>query len=433
MNSSDQAKDLPSKLLFVWSDENGNVVPDSDGKLNGGVLSVKDGLYTAEDDPTFKIRIAPLEKPGYYVAQMFYDGKSFKYVYLLMHVRGLIIDIYENSSINLKDPVDRADLLMKSNIWVDNLKKPSQYIRYAAQEADVKKLVADFKAAAEELKAKNEASKGGKTVSSPPENLDKYGLSPADNSQNADTSEVTLCDQLASDPDDPNRMSTGIEFKDIVPLRALKACQDAVSQFPNTPRFYFQLGRAQRATNKSGDSIKSIAHASHMGYAAADYEFGFLYSLSQEDRGIAKARAFLHRAIDGGVTAAQTLLNSLEFHREHFKQGYILDSALNDKPPANPQRSLLYFRTFIDIFYNSDAPDCSKLVPSPIKVAADVFGVIGGFGEALGNPFGTASLNKDAENDALQFVKDYGCTGYVAKKMFSSIGSFVIIQADKKK
>ena len=56
---------------------------------------------------------------------------------------------------------------------------------------------------------------------------------------------INDCDRLASHPEDPNKISDGIIWEEFTRFdEAIIACEDAVKNYPNEPRYLFQLGRA---------------------------------------------------------------------------------------------------------------------------------------------------------------------------------------------
>ncbi|MEZ5912118.1 MAG: hypothetical protein R3D84_07780 [Paracoccaceae bacterium] len=62
--------------------------------------------------------------------------------------------------------------------------------------------------------------------------------------------DVHDCDTFAAHPRDPNRWAAGVDDEEIIPGPAVKYCREAVEDYPETPRFQFQLGRALWAANR---------------------------------------------------------------------------------------------------------------------------------------------------------------------------------------
>ncbi len=72
----------------------------------------------------------------------------------------------------------------------------------------------------------------------------------------ADETPVTDCDGLAAHPADPHRVSNGVVFDQVDAQTAIRKCQQAVEQFPGSPRLIFQLGRAHDANEESAQALK---------------------------------------------------------------------------------------------------------------------------------------------------------------------------------
>ena len=90
-----------------------------------------------------------------------------------------------------------------------------------------------------------------------------------------------LCDELAANPLDPDRVSAGIRSQFINPSKAIFACEDAVSSFPKELRFQFQLGRAYRQAGQYIEAIRWYKSAAVGGYAGAQNSLGVMYALGE--------------------------------------------------------------------------------------------------------------------------------------------------------
>ena len=84
------------------------------------------------------------------------------------------------------------------------------------------------------------------------------------------------CDILAADPSDPNKPTNvkGVSYLDIDSAKAIKACLKAIKDFPNEPRYKFQLSRALKDSGKAFDYLSESAN---QGYPIAQFNFGFEY------------------------------------------------------------------------------------------------------------------------------------------------------------
>ncbi len=65
--------------------------------------------------------------------------------------------------------------------------------------------------------------------------------------------DIHKCDTFAAHPDDPNRWAVGVSDEDIIPGPAIKFCAQAMEDYPDAPRFQFQLGRAFWAARRFKD------------------------------------------------------------------------------------------------------------------------------------------------------------------------------------
>jgi tetratricopeptide (TPR) repeat protein len=94
-----------------------------------------------------------------------------------------------------------------------------------------------------------------------------------------DPSTVQPCDQLAAAPDDVARNSAvkGVKIEDINTGEAQSTCAEAVKQFPNEARFYYQLGRAQYAAKDYPSALDSYKRAFELGNTGALYALGAMY------------------------------------------------------------------------------------------------------------------------------------------------------------
>ena len=64
---------------------------------------------------------------------------------------------------------------------------------------------------------------------------------------------LTDCDTYAASDSDPDPKAPGLHFTQIDPKKAVPACEDALSRYPNSLRFQYQLGRAYL---KNGEGVK---------------------------------------------------------------------------------------------------------------------------------------------------------------------------------
>lgn len=109
---------------------------------------------------------------------------------------------------------------------------------------------------------------------------------------------VTGCDRLASHPDDPYKVSPGVERSNIDLPAAIAACEVAVAREPSNPRLRYQLGRVY---GYSGQGEKGVVHreAAVAGdYPQALFVIGYLHldGLNKATKDPCRAAELIHRS-----------------------------------------------------------------------------------------------------------------------------------------
>jgi predicted aspartyl protease len=129
---------------------------------------------------------------------------------------------------------------------------------------------------------------------------------------------ITNCDKYAASNIDPNAKAPGIPFDELNSAQAIQACEAAIRQSPNNPRFLFQLGRAYQKARNVNSTLKYYRNAAEMNYAPAQESLGDMYSegffLSPEP-GVqfavldaAQAVSWYRKAAEQGLAIAQNNL-----------------------------------------------------------------------------------------------------------------------------
>jgi FOG: TPR repeat, SEL1 subfamily len=122
---------------------------------------------------------------------------------------------------------------------------------------------------------------------------------------------LTDCDVFAASDLDPKRKGAGLPFDKIDPEKAIPACVDALSGYPNITRFQYQLGRAHEKNRNYGEAVSWYRKAADGGNAAAQYNLGVMYA---NGRGVSKNDAqavdWFRKAAEQGLGAAQDKLES---------------------------------------------------------------------------------------------------------------------------
>jgi len=98
-------------------------------------------------------------------------------------------------------------------------------------------------------------------------------------SPRADPATIQPCDKLASAPEDTakSRGLSGVKLEDIKPDDAVKACSDAVREYPGVHRFHYQLGRSLFAQKNYPAARDSYKRAYDLGNTRALYALGAMY------------------------------------------------------------------------------------------------------------------------------------------------------------
>ncbi len=88
---------------------------------------------------------------------------------------------------------------------------------------------------------------------------------------------ATRCDELASHPEDPNRVADGIVFESIDAPDAIKACEEALAEYPENPHLLYLAGRAYLRAGEQNKAISLYTKSVNAGYAHAAYSLGLEY------------------------------------------------------------------------------------------------------------------------------------------------------------
>ncbi len=89
-------------------------------------------------------------------------------------------------------------------------------------------------------------------------------------------STATECDQLAANPPDPDRVTTGVPRSEVDLKAAITACKSALTASPDTARFAYQLGRVYFYGGDMPNALKYIEQAAGQGYRQAEFVMGAL-------------------------------------------------------------------------------------------------------------------------------------------------------------
>ena len=89
---------------------------------------------------------------------------------------------------------------------------------------------------------------------------------------------INACDRLAANPSDPRKIGPGVPAEAIDVKWAIPACLEAAQQFPDEPRFAYQLGRAFMRFKQCERAKPQFEAAVARNYAIAFNELGLLYT-----------------------------------------------------------------------------------------------------------------------------------------------------------
>lgn len=86
---------------------------------------------------------------------------------------------------------------------------------------------------------------------------------------------VYECDKLASHPDDPDRVTRGLEREEMNLPVAEAACRKAVAAVPGSARANYHLGRALYYQGKQAESLPYLERSAAIGYRQAIFVLGY--------------------------------------------------------------------------------------------------------------------------------------------------------------
>jgi hypothetical protein len=175
---------------------------------------------------------------------------------------------------------------------------------------------------------------------------------PPDRETGAGRGLVTDCDRLAAHPSDQQRPPgiIGVQaYSAIEIVPALKACNDAMRQYPDVARFVFQAGRVALAQKDYAGARRLFEQANSMGSKVAMNGLGVLY---MNGWGVAKdyaqSRQWLERGAAADEPAAMTNLGRLYANGWGVSQDYgrarqwFEKAAATGESPAMTQLANLY-------------------------------------------------------------------------------------------
>ena len=256
------------------------------------------------------------------------------------------------------------------------------------------------------------------------------------------------CDNLASDPLDPDKYAAPVPDDRFATGVAMKACKEAVDANPQSARAWFQLGRAYWLGQHDTDALAALAQAAQREYAPAMKYIGDAY---KEGRGLPpgktaspldalawynKARQAGLRAADSDIASTQAAIASLTFRPELFQNPeymtriYTGDVDLLD----NPVMFFTYTKAFVDDLGGTNIyfmdPKCTTMV-------TELGSMINGAGQILGylqtlsgddvienmviSVIGSHFTEDQGKRDAVALMHNYKCDNPVTQKIVDTV------------
>jgi TPR repeat protein/uncharacterized caspase-like protein len=157
---------------------------------------------------------------------------------------------------------------------------------------------------------------------------------------------VTDCDRLAGHPVDSQRSqgAVGVVSIDTIDVvAALRACNDAMRQYPSVARFAYQAGRVAIAQKDFGAAHRLSRQAVDMGSKIAMVQIGVLYT---NGWGVSKdytqARQLYEKAAAAGEPLAMTDLGFLYTHGWGVSRDYTQARQLYERAVAAGEAAAMY-------------------------------------------------------------------------------------------
>jgi TPR repeat protein len=120
-----------------------------------------------------------------------------------------------------------------------------------------------------------------------------------------DSAPVRDCDRLAASPLDPAAIVAGVPREQVQTEKAIQACRQAVQEFPESPRFAFQLARSLEIAGDVDAAFSGYRKAADLGSAAAMNNLASCYGKgSGTPQNPREALTWYRRAADQGLTIA---------------------------------------------------------------------------------------------------------------------------------
>jgi uncharacterized protein len=90
-------------------------------------------------------------------------------------------------------------------------------------------------------------------------------------------SAAELCDQYAGHPWEPGHVGRGVEWGEVLPGPAIRACREALEANPDSPAIMYRLGRTLMQIRSYEEGLALVLRSAAAGYPPAETAYGTAY------------------------------------------------------------------------------------------------------------------------------------------------------------
>ncbi len=124
---------------------------------------------------------------------------------------------------------------------------------------------------------------------------------------------ATDCDLLAANPKDSSKVSPGVDFEDLEMKKAVRACKNALKEYPSSARLMYQYGRALDKGKFYENALKWYRKAADKGYVNAMFNLGVFYQNGEfVKKDVDQALKWYRKAADKGDAESKMIVAGLE-------------------------------------------------------------------------------------------------------------------------
>jgi TPR repeat protein len=166
---------------------------------------------------------------------------------------------------------------------------------------------------------------------------------------------VTECDRLTASSNDPEKPAgvTGVRFDLINPAAAVRACQAAMTDYPDEPRFQYEMGRAYDRDSNHQQALKFYRKAFDMNYDVAAVGLGYAYQYGVGvEKDYSKALEIYNKVFERGGCAVCENLATLYEDGHGVPQDYSKAIELNEKAISYNIHSTVAYSNLAYMYYD---------------------------------------------------------------------------------